>query len=674
MKKLLLFSSVLLAGACVVIAQSTVPSRQTGLRPSFSNIAYPIEKNILNEISFPNSTSHSSPPSTRKAPLRSLLKKTPSPLASKVVGFTCFDVESYNSMGRNIINHGDGTLSFVFNVDDECSASYANRGSGYNYWNGTALLYPGGATQRIELTRTGFSQIALLGTGSEIIMAHNTPPYDFKKSTNGTKGTSTWTGINVSATLPASSVPGYTSGTTEQAPWARIAKGGADGNSIHLLANYYQGATNPPPGPVIKGVLAPMVYSRSTNGGVTWDLQSIMLPGYDSTRTLSGDAETYSIDAEGTTVAILHGGLGEDLTLWKSTDNGTTFLRTFVDSFAFAPSFDSTGGPADTAKTNDGGMSVVVAPNGDVHVAFSTERVCCNTTSVSTDNSYEIFPGDTGLVYWNDVTKQQVNIPIPLSGVDATINGGNNNNAYDVGVYTTNINANNGSTPPSARYGSKALLSIPSIAVDGNNVFILFSLVTDADSTSDGQNFRDVWVVASQDYGLTWGTVQNVTCSVATEEYFISLAKRVDNYLHFIYQLDYEPGTSLQNGDPITPDNEIDWALLDKAVVLAGTANCGAGFPGGVAEQSTPAFSVSESYPNPTNGMTYFDIRMKQNADVAFEMFNSLGQQVYSKEVKLAVGQHTLSVDASKFSGGLYFYTIKSGNASVVSGKFTVAE
>ncbi len=124
----------------------------------------------------------------------------------------------------------------------------------------------------------------------------------------------------------------------------------------------------------------------------------------------------------------------------------------------------------------------------------------------------------------------------------------------------------------------------------------------------------------------------------------------------------------MQNGDPITPSSEIRYAVIDKAKVLSGTANCSGN---GVVEQDTHLFSVASSYPNPANGLTYFDVTMKRNAGISLEIFNSLGERVYASSDKLSVGKHTLSADASAFSSGLYLYRIQSGDA-VVSGKMTV--
>lgn len=637
MKKLLLLGSAILTGIGVINAQDQRLS--TGKR------IYPLIKNFSTEAAFPENQTSRSGLISAPGPVHLLNPKRNSSLRStyRVVGTSCYDLQSNNSVGRSIINHGDGTLSFAWTVDNGCTSAFANRGSGYNYWNGSSLLYPGGANARIETFRTGFTQIALLGNGSEVMMAHKGLPYGFITLKNSAKGIGTWT---IADTHASDTVGG------EMSLWARIAAGGSDGNSIHLISNYFTT-------PVINGMTAPMVYSRSTDAGVIWDQKSVMLPFYDTTRYTSGNAEDYAIDADLNTVAIVHAGLGEDVVLWKSTDNGTTFTRTFVDSFAFAPNIDTKGVAGDMDTTSDGTSTVALAPNGTAHVAWATARV--------EPGGYH--PTDAELVYWNDAAKKKVVIPVTIADVDATMNGGNSTGTYNVGTGSAKAHNPAAASPPNSRYGAKAFLSQPSIAVENNSVFIIFSLITDGDSTGDGRSFRDIWVVASADGGVTFGTIQNVTCSAQEEEYYTSLAKRVDDFLHILYQADIEPGNSFYNMQAVG-SGEIRYAVIDKAKVLAGTASCSAS--SGVNELSTSVFNIGANYPNPVSGVTNFDVRMKENAAITFNLYNDVGQQVYGITKKLSMGNHTLSVDASAFASGLYLYTIRSGDA-VASGKMTVA-
>ena len=645
MKKLLLISSALLIGTCVVNAQSRLTAK-----PSIANKAFPVMKNLPTDVqlTFPQ-TSVSTGSASHKGS---------NPLSgARLLGYTCYELQSNASSPRNIINHGDGTVSFCWTIDSVCAAGNAGRGAGYNYWNGTALNKPGGTVGRLETIRTGFARIGLLGSGAtskEVIFAHKGSPYDFQMSTNAAKGSGVWTGVTAGATT-------ILTGGAAAGLWNRIAIGGPSMNSIHLLAGYTDGAE--------KGIATPTTYSRSTDGGQSWADQSVMLPGYDSTRTLGGSGEAYDIDAQGSTVAVVFGDLDADVTLWKSTDDGATFTRTLIYDYPFIPTIDSVGGATDTAQTSDGAVSVVLGPTGTTHVAYSTMRVVDNGTHG--DGNFSIFPGDADLIYWNDVAKNKVHIPIAIADVDANTNGGNGTGAWEVGQYTSNINAAAAATPPSARYGNRAFLTIPSIAVDGNNVFILFSLVSDGDSTVDGQSYRDIWVVASADGGATFGKVQNITCTTGEEEFFSSLAKKVDNYLHFTYDDDTEPGTNIQNGDPIAASEE-RYAVVSKAAVLAGTAQCQA-WGNGVLEQFTNVFNISANYPNPASDLTSFDVYMKENANVSFSIVNGLGQVVYANSSRLTSGPHTLTIDASTFSSGLYFYSFKSGD-SIVTGKMTVAK
>ncbi len=653
MKKLLPFFYALLTVPIALKAQN----EKLTVQPSLANKAIITSKSVsytTHEDGFPNGGTNSI--ATKKHPFT---YSTKTPL---IVGYTWYDLQTNSAVGRRIVLHQDGTASFIWTVCD-AGKPYTNRGTGWNYYDGTKLLLPS-VTKRLEpvgaTNRTGFAHTGgLLGNGKECVMAHKADPYDFMLGKNVSKGSAAWTFIPAGATLKGNLVPGFQSGGAKQALWGRIAIGGSDRNSIHLVAGY-----NPDDKTKIKGIIAPLVYSRSTDGGDSWDPQSILLPGYDSTRTIQGDAESHSIDANGDTVAIVIGGLGEDLALWKSTDNGDTWKKTYIDSNIFAPSIDIKGGPTDTVLSNDGSMSVVVDPAGKVHVAYAAERIIENGTKG--DGKFGVLFADMALFYWNDVDKKKIEVPITLHMIDGKQNGGNGNGEYEIAKWTLSIDSAAG---PSARYGNNALLNKPSIAVEGQNIFILFSLPTDGDSTADGQSYRDVWIIASKDGGTTWGNAQNITCTVGEEEAFACLAKRVNSNLHILYQWDLEPGVALQNFDK-DGVNEMHYITVDKAKVLAGTAGCAVD---GVYEHENSIFDVSTCYPNPATDVTHFDVSMKQNGTLTIEISNSIGQVVYTNSNKFSMGKHTLTVNTNPFTSGLYFYSIKSENA-FVSGKMTLVK
>ena len=639
MKKSLLFFYVLF---CVSVYE--VHAQNQKLVSSVSNKGVPYNKYLsVDESYYKVATTFSTHKTkTNLSPLSNSLK----------VGSTYYDLQSNASMSRRIIAHGNGTVSMIWTMSTDGPTAYNTRGTGYNFFNpslpGNHLLYPSGPTARLEgSTKTGFPSLAVLEDTTELVMAHFGTAGDYKMGTNTGLGSGAWVFKNANAMTV------YDGFSTV---WCRIATGGQDKKTIHIIGTYNDETA---PKVKLKGVTNPLVYSMSADAGVGWDQQSVVLPGYDSTRYVDGSAENYSMDANDSIVAIVSSALEGDVTLWKSTNNGTSFTRTFVDSFIYAPTIDSAL-VNDTVWTSDGGSSVVIDAAGKVHVAYSGVRI----------SKTDFFPGDMKLTYWNDANKQQIVIPITLDDVDGSQNSGDESGTYEIGdsttVLTTPITIDDG------RYGNSALLTEPSIAVDGNNVFILFSLPRDNDRTSANdttdKSFRDIWIVASQDGGATWGKIQNISCTPQEEEFYITMAKNASgNYLHLLYQWDTEPGTIVLHSNP-ADFNEIRYGIINKAAVLAGTANCQMGVIG-VNEIANDQFGVINNFPNPTSGITYFNLNVRESKNLTLTIFNSLGQTVYTYSNKYSVGNHTLSVDASKFASGIYSYSISSGDAAV-SGKF----
>ena len=544
-----------------------------------------------------------------------------------LIGQTSYDLHSNSAVARRIINHGDGTLSAVWTIASDFSP-YSTRGTGYQYFDGTAWFPV--VTSRLENVRTGWPSIGLLGSGKEFILSHDAAVYRFQQGTNTSKGGAAWTFF-------ASGANGAIPPSTEGTIWGRLAVAGPGDSTIHVISNASDTL-------IIKnGVKSPFLYARSLDNGATWPIKDSTLPGYNNSRTKRSSADDYAIDAQNTNVAIVQGGLAEDVVLWKSTDNGTNFTKMYVDSLAFAPDMAGAG-PTDTMDTNDGCVTVVLDINNKAHVAYSLSR-----TIASTPGSISFFPGTIGLVYWNEITQTKINIPILMTDVDADASG-----IYELGDSIT--------SSTQCRYGAGSVLNKPSIAVDAlGNIFIVFSLPRDADISSDGlsQSYRDIWVVASQDGGQTWGKVQNITNTLENEEAFACVAKLVDNYLHILYMSDFEPGTALTNGDADN-SNEIRYLKVSTDAVLNGTVGINN------LTSRNELFSVSQNFPNPFNRETTISVNLNHASDLNISVSNLIGQQlILVTSGNSTAGKHHFVVDGSKLSAGIYLYTIKAGNYSV---------
>ena len=86
----------------------------------------------------------------------------------------------------------------------------------------------------------------------------------------------------------------------------------------------------------------------------------------------------------------------------------------------------------------------------------------------------------------------------------------------------------------------------------------------------------------------------------------------------------------------------------------------------GVAEDNSlvPAeYSLYQNYPNPFNPSTTIRFAIPKASNVSLTVYNVLGQKIdalLNKE--LSAGTYNIIFDASKFSSGIYFYTLKAGN------------
>jgi hypothetical protein len=300
---------------------------------------------------------------------------------------TYYDLQTNSSPGRRVILHDDGTISAVWTMSGDDNSGWPNRGSGYNHYNGSDWMT--GVTERIESTaRTGWPSIFRIGN-EEGIMAHESNTGGFVLSKNGSIGGSTWT--SSSPLLDDVSVPGV-----NRVPiWNRTVSGNG---YLHTISNYWFSEENNVPMVEIDGVSSPTTYSRSSDGGQTWDIEHILLPGYDSSMLLFGGGDRYAIDVKDSVVAIVVGGYFQKVLMWKSTDNGDTWTMTNVDSF---PGGGVNGAiiPNDTLFTNDGSMDVLIDDNNEVHVFYGAHYFVDADTS---DGMITIYPTLNRILHWKE--------------------------------------------------------------------------------------------------------------------------------------------------------------------------------------------------------------------------------------------------------------------------------
>lgn len=567
------------------------------------------------------------------------------------VGLTYYDLQTNASIGRRIMLHTDGTVSITWTTAPDGAAGFPQRGSGYNYNDGTSFIVDGSTNgTRVDNYRAGWPSIGILPSGEEWIIAHDATNGGFHMVKNTAKGNQDWTTGPSILTWPDGQRP----------IWNRAVNSGL---FMHLICNFSDSSSPGDPRVISRnGVRGPMMYSRSKDGGVTWDKENTLLPGYDSTRIVSGGGDNYAIDANGSTVAIVTGGLADDVILWKSTDDGETFTRIIVDSFPYSP-FDGHEFALDTPFCNDGSVDVLIDNNGDCHVFWGMSRIFNDDT---TNGTFSFFPATALLGYWSESTG---NFQAIASVVDE-----NGNNTLDIQPGTWS-SLQNGQVPSNvsnvARTGNTGLVTMPSAGIDPQGrIFVTYSAPRENDLSLDNTNCRDVYIVYSTDGGVTWAAPQNISQVQLMEDAFPAMARRVNDFVHVQWQQDETPGTNLQNNatggnnQPIT-ENRILYAAVPVSKIINNEIGQGPGVGMAPIQANAEIFRVSQNYPNPFSNEAKVLVYLTETSEVTLTVTDLTGKTVIHQNLgTFYAGNSEITIDANALSAGVYTYTLSTGTYS----------
>lgn len=576
------------------------------------------------------------------------------------LGKTYYDLQTNSSPGRRIVLHADGTISAVWTASSTDADGFPNRGTGFNYFDGSDWLTD--RDSRIEATiRTGWPSIMTLEDGSDAVIAHESNTGGFALSQNGTAGSTTF------STTPTAILDDVSVAGVNRVPiWNRSA---ASNGKIHILSNYWFSEDNNVPLVTRNGVASPTTYSRWNVAGDTAEVQHILLPGYDSTLYLGGGGDNYAIDARDSIIAVLIGGFADPVSLWKSTDNGNTWAYTDVNKQQYKGEVGAKAALAtlDTFDSNDGSVDVVIDNDGNVHAFWGLCRALGSVSTTTGDTGYSGFLTSASLVHWKegDTEPQQIG-----GAVDRNQSGALEFNAE---TYAT---LGDGQVLPAGvssavRVGNTNLVTMPSASVDGDgNIFVTYSAPVEGAFHFLEANFRDIHVMYSTDGGANWGDPQNITQNGTVENNFPSAAKLADDFLHVIYQEDATPGTFLQNHSSAngTHFNEVN-SIMYVAVPTSDIINnlLGNDVVTSVKEaDQAKVFVVSQNQPNPFTGTSNVIIYLREGSDLDITVTDILGNVVNQGNVgRLGAGNHTVTLDANGLSSGMYFYTLSTKDHSV---------
>jgi len=387
--------------------------------------------------------------------------------------------------------------------------------------------------------------------------------------------------------------------------------------------------------------------TRSLDGGATWDKAGIQIPGMDSTNYSFFLAETFAWGSpKGDTIYFAVGGSFTDTFIMKSTDNGETWTKITIlgnvnkkipDGTAYLPSWRST----------DGAVTCEMDQNGVIHFASGIG-------GGSIEDSADNFIFDlNGLIYWN-TTMPMLQDSLNLDTLDA--------HGQLLGYYSDGPNPGDTlNVVPGSRVG---LTSRPQISVDElNNLFVIYSGITWQNPNPEGINYRHIFGRARFHDQTTWSTGPidlNADSSCNGNEFnFAAMTKQISgDKLRILYQTSDQPGMASWSSAIPYHDNIIQYREIPYNTFLP------------IGTEENPAGRrnmVSQNYPNPVNGLTYFNVNLDNAAHVVVDVSNVMGQKIMSNDKGiLNAGMHKMTIDGNLLTSGIYFYTVTIGGESFV--------
>ena len=559
--------------------------------------------------------------------------------ADVVIGETWYDLQSNSSMAQRFWVFDDGTMGATWTRGMNATA-YADRGSGYNYYDGTSWgPWP---TERVEDVRTGWPSYAPYGVNGEIICSHTFTDAGLVFSWRENKGEGDWNFFNFVGPT------GH-----EGIAWPRMITSGENHDIIHLIANIKSTVNGGSPYEGQDGALS---YSRSTDGGLTWDPQNVILEGVSADYFSGIGADSYAWAApQGNTIAFVYFSGITDGVVMKSDDGGDNWERLLFYESPL-PFFTGEEGNLPKCGGGDGCNAVAIDDEGLVHVAFGRQIHIDEDPAAG----WNYYPYSDGLVYWKegmvalDTAKITADIlPEDWSDHYLYLNG-------NLAAYTQ---PHGNDTIVGVVYYGASLTSMPQLVVYRNDVGkkvinINYSAVSVGYDNSEF-NFRHIWGRFSEDDG-NWSEFTDYTGDVFhifSECVYPTVSQNIVNdKIALIYQSDNMPGTSIQ---PTPPAHD---PLLNTIVYLP----VGPFIPVGESEEGISQCEISQNFPNPFNGVTYVEVTLNKTSNVSLEVYTLAGQKIVANDYGLkSAGNHTLKIDGSQLTTGIYFFTVSAGENKI---------
>ena len=242
------------------------------------------------------------------------------------------------------------------------------------------------------------------------------------------------------------------------------------------------------------------------------------------------------------------------------------------------------------------------------------------------------------------------------------------------------------------------MTSMPSLAVDGNNVYLIYASCLEypflgvdasnttryyrgifgAKSTNGGASFEDgiSWLSYNKScFYIDWAQYDwtpessewnDGSIEMEGENVYPSLAQNVVNgKLNMIWHSDYFPGNaggSISQNDP----TKVFFTSIDanQLGVMNNTEEVCQGMwidHTGIADNTLSGMKL---YPNPATDNVTVAFAATESANATLSIYNLMGQQVYAESIVVNEGNNMVRVSTSALQAGVYMVNIKTNQGT----------
>ena len=593
---------------------------------------------------------------------------------------THYDLQTNKLLGNRMYRFNDGTLGVTMTWGQNTN-NFPDRGTGYDYYDGSAFLYEEEGTPvsaAVESTRTGWPSYTQYGPDGEFLISHTGTSLVYY--TREKKGEGEWQGPY---DIPN---PDFLGAPSYELTWPRVVTTGPNHDILHVVSAASDDDVY-------------LYYSRSTDGE-TWT--TTFMPTLEDSELTLYSADSYVMAANGNTVAIMLLSISGHGYIIKSTDNGETWTKTKFWDNPYAGDWETDEstlfGSTDEVTIDDTEQygpelgNICIDDNGMVHAAFSGIKYA----HVELGGSYTYWYGRTldGIFYWNENmgTMQGPEWTCPDDGTvipssphnicrmwwptDATEEYITRNweSANLIGFVTPDDNfANIESDNMDTYFHSPA--SMPTICVDNNGtVAVAYSVIDPTrELSSTGSKYMRSIMVAFIESDYVMGDATGEYTDIPgncyyeyvklqdTDEFMHSYDEAVyaicptntaDGEFWFGYQADDIPGLYSGSSDDTQTAPTDNYLWVHKVVP---------DYPG-LNIDERPAvnpMTTTRVYPNPATDQLNIEVNASQASEMTIGVYNIMGQNVMNQTMSITTGMNTKPIDISELNSGIYFVTVK---------------